>query len=117
TRNSGGVITSIANANLNLNTLITRGWDFEADYTMPLSAGSDIGFRVLATYVKDLITVDTAGVSTDRAGQNGSGVSQPSGVPDYTINGFITYSSDLFSAQVQVRHISDGVFQVTNIGP
>ena len=38
-------------------------------------------------------------------------------MPDYTINGFVTYRSDPFSAQVQVRHISDGVFQVTNIGP
>jgi iron complex outermembrane recepter protein len=121
-RNNAGVITQIINPNLNLNTLITRGWDFEADYTLPLDtvfAGSDadLNFRVLATYVKDLITIDTAGVSTDRAGQNGSGVSQPSGVPDYTISGFITYQSDPFSAQVHVRHISDGVFQVTNIGP
>lgn len=117
TRDSGGTITQIVNPNLNLNTLITRGWDFEADYNLPLSAASRLGFRVLATYVKDLITIDTAGVATDRAGQNGSGVSQPSGVPDYTINGFITYEGDPFSAQIQVRHISSGLFQVTNIGP
>ena len=121
-RNDAGIITQIINPNLNLNTLITRGWDFEADYTLPLGAvisgsDADLNFRVLATYVKDLTTIDTAGVSTNRAGQNGSGVSQPSGVPDYTINGFVTYRSDPFSAQVQVRHISDGVFQVTNIGP
>ncbi len=114
---ANGTITRITNPNLNLNTLITRGWDFELDYSVPISTGADLGFRVLATYVKDLITVDTAGVATDRAGQNGSGVSQPSGVPDYTINGFISYNSDPFSAQIQVRHISDGVFQVTNIGP
>jgi outer membrane receptor protein involved in Fe transport len=116
-RDAGGTITQIINPNLNLNTLITRGWDFEADYNLPLSTGSSLGFRVLATYVKDLITIDTAGVATDRAGQNGSGVSQPSGVPDYTINAFITYQSDPFSAQIQVRHISSGLFQVTNIGP
>ena len=116
-RDGGGTITQIINANLNLNTLITRGWDFEADYSLPLSLGSSLGFRVLATYVKDLITIDTAGVAIDRAGQNGSGVSQPSGVPDYTINGFVTYQSEPFSAQVQVRHISSGLFQVTNIGP
>jgi outer membrane receptor protein involved in Fe transport len=116
-RDGGGTITQIINANLNLNTLITRGWDFEADYNLPLSVNSSLGFRVLATYVKDLITIDTAGVAIDRAGQNGSGVSQPSGVPDYTINGFVTYQSDPFSAQVQVRHISSGLFQVTNIGP
>ncbi len=113
----GGTITQIVNPNLNLNTLITRGWDFEADYSVPVSSNADVSFRVLATYVKDLITIDTAGVSTDRAGQNGSGVSQPSGVPDYTINAYLTYQSDPFSVQLQVRHISEGEFQVTNIGP
>jgi iron complex outermembrane recepter protein len=58
-----------------------------------------------------------AGVAIDRAGQNGSGVSQPSGLPDYTINAFLTYSSSSFSAQVQVRHISGGVYDVTRVGP
>jgi len=122
TRNPAGVITQIVNANLNLNTLITRGWDFEMSYDLPMSAigvgnGDSLNFRVLATVVKDLITVDTAGVATNRAGQNGSGVSQPSGVPDYTINAFLTYQGDPFSAQIQIRHISSGLFQVTNIGP
>ncbi|KRA84516.1 TonB-dependent receptor plug domain-containing protein [Altererythrobacter sp. Root672] len=116
-RDGSGVITQIINPNLNLNTLITRGLDFEADYSVPLSSREDFNVRVLVTYVKDLITIDTAGVSTDRAGQNGSGVSQPSGVPDYSINAFAGYSSDRFSTQLQVRHISSGLFQVTNIGP
>jgi outer membrane receptor protein involved in Fe transport len=122
TRNSQGSITQIINPNLNLNTLITRGWDYEADYTLPLSVlgsgrGDSVNFRVLATVVKDLITVDTAGVATNRAGQNGSGVSQPSGLPDYTINGYITYQGNPFSAQLQIRYIAPGQFQVTNIGP
>lgn len=118
----GGPILSIINPNLNVNTLITRGWDFEVDYRLPLSVfgstrGDSIGFRILATVVKDLITIDTAGVATDRAGQNGSGVSQPSGLPDYTINGYITYEGNPFSAQLQIRYIAPGRFQVTNIGP
>lgn len=117
TRNAGGTLTEIQNSNLNLNTLITRGWDVEADYNLPLGNGDSIGVRALATFVKDLITVDTAGVAIDRAGQNGSGVSQPSGLPDYTINGFLTYQGNPFSAQVQVRHISPGRYSVTNIGP
>ena len=119
-RNDGNVITQIINPNLNLNTLITRGWDFELDYSLPLDnigLGGAFSLRVLATKVNDLITIDTAGVATDRAGQNGSGVSQPSGLPDYTINGFIGWSLDAFSAQAQVRHIPSGLFQVTNIGP
>ncbi|WP_077228483.1 TonB-dependent receptor plug domain-containing protein [Sphingomonas hengshuiensis] len=117
TRDSGGTLTRILNANLNLNTLITRGWDIEADYNLPLGNGNSIGIRALATVVKDLITVDTAGVAIDRAGQNGSGVSQPSGLPDYTINGFLTYQGNPFSAQLQLRHISGGRYSVTNIGP
>ncbi|WP_169542541.1 TonB-dependent receptor plug domain-containing protein [Sphingomonas baiyangensis] len=117
TRDANGILTQIINPNLNLNTLITRGWDAEVDYNLPLGDGQSIGFRALGTFVKDLITVDTAGVAIDRAGQNGSGVSQPSGLPDYTINGFITYQSPAFGAQVQLRHISAGRYQVTNIGP
>ncbi|WP_129790483.1 TonB-dependent siderophore receptor [Sphingosinicella sp. CPCC 101087] len=121
-RNEAGQLTQIINPQLNLNTLITRGWDVEADYTLPLTSlgiESDdrLNLRVLATFVKDLITVDTSGIAVDRAGQNGSGVSQPSGVPDYTINGFITYQGDPFAAQLQIRHISSGVYNVLNIGP
>jgi len=117
TRDAAGIPTQIINPNLNLNTLITRGWDFEADYTVPLGDDQTLGVRALATVVKDLVTIDTAGIAIDRAGQNGSGVSQPSGLPRYTINGYITYTGDPFSAQVQIRHISSGRYQVTNIGP
>lgn len=122
TRNSANQLTQIVNANLNLNRLITRGWDFELSYDLPLSAvglhtTDRLNFRVLATYLKDLITIDTAGVAIDRAGQNGSGVSQPSGLPRYTINAYLTYQGDPFSAQLQIRHISAGRYQVTNIGP
>lgn len=116
TRGPDDTLTQIVNPNLNLNTLITRGWDVEFDYSLPVGSGK-LGVRALATFVKDLITVDTAGVATDRAGQNGSGVSQPSGLPDYTINGFLSWQGDPFSAQIQVRHIAPGLYSVTNIGP
>jgi iron complex outermembrane recepter protein len=113
----GGPILSIVNQNLNINTLITRGWDFELDYNLPLANSDSLNFHVLATFVKDLITVDITGLGIDRAGQNGSGVSQPSGLPDYTINAFLTYQAPRFTGQVQLRYISSGVFQATNIGP
>lgn len=121
-RDGSGALTRIINPNLNLNTLITRGWDVEANYSLPLSvfggnSDADLEFRALATFVKDLITIDTTGLAVDRAGQNGSGVSQPSGLPDYTINAFLTYRANPFSAQLQVRHISAGRFNVTYIGP
>jgi outer membrane receptor protein involved in Fe transport len=122
TRDTGGAITQVRNFNLNLNTLITRGWDVEASYSLPLSAlssGADgnLSLRVLSTIVDDLITTDPSGRSVDRAGMNGSPVSQPSGVPRYVINSYLTYSGDLFSAQLQVRHISGGRYNTELIGP
>jgi len=115
-RGANNNLLSVVNPNLNLNTLITRGFDIEADYSVSLGE-TTLNFRALSTIVRDLITVDTAGVAIDRAGQNGSGVSQPSGLPKYTINGFATISRGPASVQFQVRHIAGGRYQVTNIGP
>ena len=117
TRNAANQPTQIVNANLNLNTLITRGFDIEGDYTLSIGDETTLNFRVLSTIVQDLITVDSSGLGIDRAGQNGSGVSQPSGLPDYTINASMSVANGPFSGQVQLRYISKGRFQNTSIGP
>jgi len=122
TRDAAGTITQVRNFNLNLNTLITRGWDLEASYSVPMSelapgAGGNLSVRVLSTIVDDLITEDPSGTSVDRAGMNGSPVSLPSGVPRYIINSYLTYSNDPFSAQLQVRHISGGRYNTELVGP
>ena len=76
------------NPYLNVNTLITRGWDIEADSILCRWHLSARGRQprpptCWRPIVKDLITVDVP-ARVDRAGQNGSGVSQPSGLPDYS---------------------------------
>jgi outer membrane receptor for ferrienterochelin and colicin len=38
-------------------------------------------------------------------------------VPRYIVNGYLTYSTDPFSAQVQVRHIAGGRYNTSLIGP
>ena len=116
TRDAAGTITQVRNFNLNLNTLITRGWDVEAAYSLP-ALGGDISLRALATIVDDLITVDSSGTAVDRANMNGSPVSQPSGLPRYIVNGYLSYNSDPFEAQVQVRHISAGAYNTSLVGP
>lgn len=121
-RDASGTITRVRNFNLNLNTLITRGFDVEAYYSIPLyelaeGMDGDISLRLLSTIVDDLITVDSSGTSVDRAGMNGSPVSQPSGVPRYIINGYLTYEGNPFSAQLQVRHISGGAYNTSLVGP
>ncbi|WP_191229303.1 TonB-dependent receptor domain-containing protein [Aurantiacibacter xanthus] len=115
-RNASGEITTIRNFNFNLDTLITRGWDIEASYRIPAGNG-DVTLRGLATIVDDLITVDSTGKEQDRAGMNGSPVSQPSGVPRYILNGYVTYTTDPFTAQLQVRHISAGAYNTSLVGP
>ncbi|WP_137679947.1 TonB-dependent receptor plug domain-containing protein [Aurantiacibacter suaedae] len=115
-RDGAGMITAIRNFNLNLNTLITRGWDVEASYRLPLGNG-DLTLRGLATIVDDLTTVDSTGISQDRAGMNGSPVSQPSGVPRYILNGYLTYAAEPFTAQLQVRHIAPGAYNTSLVGP
>lgn len=122
TRDADNTITQVRDVKLNLETLITRGWDIEASYSLPLSvfpnAGDgDLSLRVLGTIVDDLITGDPSGASVDRAGMNGSPVSQPSGVPRYIVNGYLTYSEGPFSGQMQVRHISGGRYNTSLIGP
>lgn len=116
TRGSGNQLTQIFNKNLNLNTLITRGFDIEADYRVELGE-TKLGFRALATVVNDLITVDSAGVAVDRAGQNGAAVSQPSGLPRYSVNAFINAEHGPVFGQIQLRYIPEGRYQTTSIGP
>lgn len=110
-------ITEVRDLNLNLDTLITRGWDLELFYSMPVSSSGNVSFRALGTVIDDLITVDSSGTAVNRAGMNGSPVSQPSGMPRYTINGYLTYSGDRFETQLQLRHISGGRYNTTLIGP
>ncbi|MCW2394643.1 MULTISPECIES: TonB-dependent receptor domain-containing protein [unclassified Sphingobium] len=112
-----GDIQSIVNTNVNLGSLITRGWDIEAAYTLPVNLfGGSISLRGMATIIDDLITNSASG-TVDRAGMNGSPVSQPSGMPRYIINGYVTFNAEPATLQVQVRHISSGTYNNSLIGP
>jgi outer membrane receptor protein involved in Fe transport len=118
TRSGGatGALVSVSNPNLNLNTLKTRGVDLESSYSLPL-AGGDLSMRLLGTFVMDLITVDPTGLAVDRAGMNGSPVSQPSGLPHFMGNAAFTWTKNALAGTVQVRYVSDGLYNSTLIGP
>jgi iron complex outermembrane receptor protein len=116
TRDAGGLLSSVRNVNLNLNSLKTRGVDAEFSYTTELS-GVGISVRALGTYVLDLITIDGTGTSVNRAGMNGGPVSQPSGLPTFTGSLTLGLSAKPISAAMQIRYISSGVYNATQIGP
>ncbi len=115
TRSDAGALVSINNTLLNLNQLKTKGIDIEASYSLPVGPG-DMSFRALGTYVFDLITVDQAG-EVNRAGQNGSPVSQESGVPDFTGRFFASYETEKWDIGFEAEYISSGLYNATQIGP
>ena len=121
-RGSNGIVSQIFNRNLNLNQITTRGVDMEASYVLPLSRinqgwNGRLTLTALATHVMDLVTKDSAGVSVNRAGQDGGPTSQPSGVPSWTTTFQATYANGPFSFTTQARYIAKGAYDTTLQGP
>ena len=101
----------------NVNQLIARGIDFEVNYVQPLGEENALTLAVLANYVKDLITVDSAG-ETQRAGQTGLRGGTPAGIPDWTIDANARLDlGERFSFNTHVRWINKGFFFPTFIEP
>ncbi|WP_231958706.1 TonB-dependent receptor domain-containing protein [Altererythrobacter sp. B11] len=84
-RNADNEVVSIVDTVQNVNQLIARGIDFQLDYVQPLGGTTTLSLNVLASYVDDLITVDSVG-ATDRAGQTGLRGGTPPGIPDWTVD-------------------------------
>lgn len=112
-----GQITAIRDILQNVNEFITRGIDFEVTYDQPLGSLGNANVRLLATYVKDLITVDAVG-PTNRAGQTGLRGGTPAGLPDWTVDAMIGWQyNDAFSLNTHVRWINSGFYNAAFIGP
>jgi iron complex outermembrane recepter protein len=109
-------ILEIRNPLLNLARLATSGIDFEADYSLNLEKVGNFNLRVLATYVAHLVTTDAVG-SIDRAGQTGFQTGAIPGVPRWTVNSTLTYSSGPLTLTTEGRYIPRGIYDVTRIGP
>jgi len=109
-------ILEVRNPWLNLNTMIVRGIDIEGDYLLRLDDRQSLNFRVLGSFVKDYITVDTVG-AIDRAGQTGVQTGALPGLPRWTVSSTVNYDNGPFNFNVQARYISKGIMDVTLIGP
>jgi iron complex outermembrane receptor protein len=71
---------------------------------------------VLATITQKLITKDTAG-STDRAGQTGLRGGTVPGVPDYILDGLVTWTRNALSLTTHARYIPKGFYNSSFVGP
>lgn len=109
-----GAITTVRNVSLNLDAILAKGIDFEAEYRIPLPGDSQLLLRGIATYVDTLKTVSLGDV-VDRAGQTGN--SAGLAAPDLTLNGTVTYAAPRWSMTLQGRYINGGLYDAQRIGP
>jgi outer membrane receptor protein involved in Fe transport len=111
-----GVITRVNDVLLNVNQQITKGLDMELDYRQPMGAYGDTNVRILATYVFDLITADSAG-PVNRAGQTGLRATTIPGIPRYTLDTLINWVDKALSVSLHGRFIPAGIYNAAFVGP
>lgn len=112
-RNTAGAITTVRNVSLNLDYILAKGLDFEADYRIPLGENT-IQLRGIATYVDTLKSVSFGDV-VDRAGQTGNTVGLAA--PDWIVNGTAAFIAPRWSVTLQGRYIDSGLYDAQRIGP
>ncbi|MBO9581704.1 MAG: TonB-dependent receptor [Sphingobium sp.] len=117
TRDGSGVITNVSDTVQNVNRLIARGVDYELAYRQPIGAESALNLTVLASNMRDLITIDAVG-PTQRAGQTGLRGGTPPGIPDWTIDATAVFElGKIFSFSTHVRWINKGFYNAAFVGP
>ncbi len=116
-RDGANNVVSVTDTVQNVNQLIARGIDFQLDYRQPLGGVNTLSLNVLASYVNDLITVDSVG-PTERAGQTGLRGGTPPGIPDWTVDATARFDfAERYAFSTHVRWINKGFFFPTFIEP
>lgn len=113
--NGANVITQIRLQPFNFVTQVSRGFDVEASYRLPLdtlisSWGGDLSVRALATHYLKNFEDNGIDPATDSVGQNGG-----SGPPEWRYRASIAYSNEPLTFTLTGRGVSSGVYDNTFI--
>lgn len=111
-----GEITRIRNVLLNVNSVITKGIDIEAQYRIGMGAAGSLDLRLLGTIVNDLLTVDSVG-STQRAGMTGWRAGTQPGMPDWSADLMTTWNYGRLSMTVRNKYVPSGQYNNSLVGP
>ncbi|WP_164857130.1 TonB-dependent receptor plug domain-containing protein [Sphingomonas crocodyli] len=114
TRNTAGVITSVAVKPVNVARQKSRGIDFEASYRRPV-AGGDVRLRVLATRFIENTTNDGITPAVDTVGTNGTNGTARNTLPKWRYLASIGYDYDPVSISLTGRGFSSGVYNTTYV--
>jgi outer membrane receptor protein involved in Fe transport len=109
-----GAITTVRNVSLNLDYILAKGIDFEADYRIPVGDGNNLQLHGIATYVDTLKSV-SFGDAVDRAGQTGNTVGLAA--PHWMLNGTATFAAPRWSVTLQGASSTAGSTTPSGSGP
>jgi outer membrane receptor protein involved in Fe transport len=115
-RDSTNQLTLVQDVLQNVNQQVSRGIDFEGDYTTRIGSLGKLDFRLLATHYLEFSTRDTVGV-TDRVGQTGYRAGTTTGVPNWTADALIGWTIDRLTLTGHARFISRGKLDALLVGP
>jgi outer membrane receptor protein involved in Fe transport len=108
-------IVSVENSSINLASYLTRGIDFEVNYNVPLARGDSLNFRVISSYLYDMI-IDTG---LGDAPINYHGQSGPVGAfggfntsPDWQANAWLTYNRSRLTTTLEMKYVGSGSLSV-----
>ncbi|MFO7287071.1 MAG: TonB-dependent receptor [Gammaproteobacteria bacterium] len=103
-------IVAVDSTSINIGSFLTRGYDFEIGYEVPVRAGN-LDVRVIATYLYDLIVDNGLGSPpVNYHGQSGP-VASFGGFntsPDWQATAWLTYSRDRFVTTLETKWIDSG---------
>jgi outer membrane receptor protein involved in Fe transport len=116
TRDASGTVSVVRDVLNNVNQQVNRGIDIEASYRTAIGSLGTLDFRVLGTRYLELSTRDSVGV-TDRAGQTGYRGGATPGVPDWIVDGNVSWNISDLTLGAHARYIPKGVFDVLLKGP
>lgn len=116
TRDASNQILEVRDVILNSNALKTSGFDIEFQYQQPLGSIGNLNAQVIANITDKLTTTDALG-EVDRAGQTGQRTGTIAGVPDYVIDGVLTWTKGDFQLTGHGRYIPSGLYWTNFVGP
>lgn len=111
-RDATGTVTTVFTNNQNIASLQTRGVDFEASYTLPLSnisgnLSGSLRARALATYVDEFV-FNNGLSSVDTAGDVGDATQRA--VPKWRGTFSLSYQGSSFGLDARLRYIDGGLY-------
>ncbi len=109
-------ITAVDSSAVNLAGFLTRGWDYEVTYALPMRAGGNLNLRFIGTYLYDMIVNTGLGAPPiDYAGQSGPVASFGSfnTQPKWQARAFVTWTRKKLMNTFETRYVGSGTLNAT----